>query len=133
MVAGEEGEHPVPPDYVQVGGQHFYISDKPLSWSLAQYSCMNKEGHLIELPTTEKLTRLQRFLLTRATNRTFWLGASDLESEGIFRWFYDGSELSRDMWSPGEPGRSDTEENCVQLDQTLVRFSDADCETERWA
>ena len=148
VVAGGEGEHPVPPDYVQVGGEHYYISDKPLSWSLAQYSCMNKEGeqnlseqsihfpapgHLIELPTTEKLTRLQRFLLTRATNRTFWLGASDLESEGIFRWFYDGAELSRDMWSPGEPGRSDTEENCVQLDQTLVRFSDADCETERWA
>lgn len=86
---------------------------------------------MIELPTTDKLTRLQRFLLTRASNRTFWLGASDLESEGIFRWFYDGSELSRDMWSPGEPGHSDTEENCVHLDQNMLRFSDADCETER--
>ena len=88
-------------------------------------------GHLLELPTTDKLTRLQSFLLSRAPNTTFWLGASDLESEGVFRWFYDGQELSRDMWSPGEPGTSDTEENCVQLDHNRVKFSDADCETER--
>ena len=86
---------------------------------------------MLELPTTDKLTRLQRFLLSRTTNTTFWLGASDLESEGVFRWFYDGEELSRDMWSPGEPGTSSTEENCVQLDQNMVKFSDADCETER--
>ena len=86
---------------------------------------------MLELPTTDKLMRLQSFLLSRAPNTTFWLGASDLESEGVFRWFYDGEELSRDMWSPGEPGTSDTEENCVQLDQNRVKFSDADCETER--
>ena len=77
------------------------------------------------------MSRLQRFLVTRFTNRTFWVGASDLESEGTFRWFYDGEELTRDLWSPGEPGRSDTEENCVQLDQNMVKFSDADCEMER--
>ena len=43
-VEEEEQGHPVPADYVQVGGEHYYISSKPLSWSLAQYACMNKEG-----------------------------------------------------------------------------------------
>lgn len=44
VATGGEGDHPVPPGYVQVGTEHYYISDKPLSWSLAQYSCMNREG-----------------------------------------------------------------------------------------
>ena len=43
-VEEEEQGHPVPADYLQVGGEHYYISTKPLSWSLAQYACMNKEG-----------------------------------------------------------------------------------------
>ena len=60
------------------------------------------------------------------------MGASDLEEEGTFRWFYSGEELGRDLWSPGEPGTSSSEENCVQLDQSMVKFSDADCELERY-
>ena len=46
VAGGAEGgeSHPVPPDYMKVDGQFYYISDKPLSWSLAQYGCMNKEG-----------------------------------------------------------------------------------------
>ena len=59
------------------------------------------------------------------------MGASDLEEEGTFRWFYSGAELTRDLWSAGEPGRGEAEENCVQLDQSMVKFSDADCELER--
>ena len=88
-------------------------------------------GHLIELTDTDKLTKLQQYLLTKFTNKTFWVGASDLEEEGTFRWFYSGAELTRDLWSAGEPGRGEAEENCVQLDQSMVKFSDADCELER--
>ena len=88
-------------------------------------------GHLIELTDTDKLTKLQQYLLTKFTNKTFWVGASDLEDEGTFRWFYSGAELTRDLWSQGEPGRGAAEENCVQLDQSMVKFSDADCELER--
>ena len=90
-------------------------------------------GHLIELTDTDKLTKLQQYLLTKFTNKTFWVGASDLEDEGTFRWFYSGAELTRDLWSQGEPGRGAAEENCVQLDQSMVKFSDADCELERSA
>ena len=43
-------------------------------------------GHLIELTDTDKLTKLQKYLLTKFTNKTFWVGASDLEDVGTFRW-----------------------------------------------
>ena len=34
----------VPPEYVQVAGEQYYISQKPMSWSQAQYNCMSREG-----------------------------------------------------------------------------------------
>ena len=57
----------------------------------------------------------------------------NLLNHKVFRWFYSGAELTRDLWSQGEPGprREEGEENCVQLDQSMVKFSDADCELER--
>ena len=86
----------------------------------------------MELTDTDKLTKLQQYLITRWTNTTFWIGASDLESEAVFRWFYSGDQLTRDLWSAGEPSpRTGDSENCVQLDQTLVKFSAADCELQR--
>ena len=34
----------VPPEYVSVAGEQYYISERPLSWSQAQYNCMSREG-----------------------------------------------------------------------------------------
>ena len=34
----------VPPEYVAVAGEQYYISERPLSWSQAQYNCMSREG-----------------------------------------------------------------------------------------
>ena len=67
--SGEEEEnHPVPPEYVLVGGENYYISDRPLSWSLAQYSCMNREGELQGL--TVLISRVLEFL--SATKNDKW-------------------------------------------------------------
>ena len=36
--------HPVPPEYVGVAGERYYISQAAKSWSQAQYDCMSREG-----------------------------------------------------------------------------------------
>ena len=46
------------------------------------------------------------FNVLRYTNRSFWVGSSDLETEGVFRWFYSGEKLSQDLWSTGQPDNS---------------------------
>ena len=38
------GGHPVPPEYVGVAGERYYISQAARSWSQAQYDCMSREG-----------------------------------------------------------------------------------------
>ena len=55
MPRGEEGAggaadgYHVPPEYVQVAGEQYFISDKPMSWTHAQTSCMSREGDFFHI------------------------------------------------------------------------------------
>ena len=45
--------HPVPPEYVGVAGERYYISQAAKSWSQAQYDCMSREGTYIEIDSDD--------------------------------------------------------------------------------
>lgn len=114
-----------PEDFVKVGDSYYLISEDKLAWPQAQYTCMNKEGHLVELTDDEKITELQQYLMTRYSNRSFWVGASDLETEGTFRWFYSGNQFNKDLWAQLT---DNSREHCVKLNHNFLKFSDSDCE-----
>jgi len=114
-----------PEDFVLVGSHYYLFSTEALAWPQAQYTCMSKEGHLAELTDTKKIAALQEYLMTRYRNTSFWVGASDLETEGTFRWFYSGNLFKNDLWA--ETKLSDRE-HCVKYSQGLFKFTDQDCE-----
>jgi len=118
----------IPQDFVLVGDNYYLISEDALAWPQAQYNCMNKQGHLVELINNEKITELQEYLMTRYANRSFWVGASDLENEGTFRWFYSGDQFNQDLWANEEPDNKNDKEHCVHLNTDFLKFSDANCE-----
>ena len=86
------------------------------------------EGHLAELTTTAKITELQHYLMTRYSNKSFWVGASDLEAAGTFRWFYSGDQFSSDLWSSNPiSGR-----HCVHFNENFLKFSAAECDNKNY-
>jgi len=113
-----------PDGFVQVGKQRYLISEEQLAWPQAQYTCMNKQGHLVELTSTEKIVELQQYLMTRYFNRTFWVGSSDLETEGTFRWFYSGDKFDLKLWSD----RPERDQHCVSIDQSFLKFRARNCD-----
>merc|ERR1712013_613644 len=115
----------IPQDFVLVGDNYYLISEDALAWPQAQYNCMNKQGHLVELINNEKITELQEYLMTRYANRSFWVGASDLENEGTFRWFYSGDQFNQDLWANEEPDNKNDKEHCVHLNTDFLKFSNA--------
>ena len=85
-------------------------------------------GHLAELTTTAKITELQHYLMTRYSNQSFWVGASDLEAAGTFRWFYSGDQFSSDLWSSNPiSGR-----HCVHFNENFLKFSAAKCDNKNY-
>ena len=81
-------------------------------------------GRLVELPKEGKLNEVQEYLMTHYTNRSFWVGSSDLDEEGTFRWFYSGDEVASDLWSvPAIKGK-----RCLRFNKFFMKFSARDCD-----
>jgi len=129
-VGGEGNEPNSPEEFFPLGNNHYHISGEKLTWLHAQYYCMNKQGHLVELTDRSKATQLQKYLMTkRLGNVSFWVGSSDFDNQGVFRWFYNGDKFTDDMWATGQPEVNTFGENhCVQMNSDLVKFSTVDCD-----
>ena len=54
-----------------------------------------------------------------ATGR-FWIGASDLENVGHFKWFYSGQTIPEVHWMRN--GKPDDSEEAKKLDQVRKNF-----------
>ena len=83
-------------------------------------------GHLVEFTNTEKITELQLYLTkqTRSNSSSFWVGSSDLEENGMFRWFYSGDEVADDLWSVAPK----KENHCVSINKGFMKFSAKSCD-----
>ena len=80
------------------------------------------------MTSTAKITELQHYLMTRYSNQSFWVGASDLEAAGTFRWFYSGDQFSSELWSSNPiSGR-----HCVRFNENFLKFSAAECDDKNY-
>lgn len=109
----DAGASPVPPEYVRVADKHYLVSAEPLPWPQAQYECLSRSGHLAEPAGEVDLLRLVRALgRVNATGR-YWVGASDFEEEGRFRWFHNGTDLDGANLAGVPEGGKD--QRCIQV------------------
>lgn len=86
------------------------------SWSDATTLCANRGGALARVDSADAHAQVVA-LLTREGLQSVWLGASDREVEGTFRW-HDGSPLADGftLWRPGEPNDGGlVGEDCLEL------------------
>ena len=105
-------------DLVVFEGHAYEFIDTPMPWNDALYFAENKGGSLVQINSFQENTFLTNFLLKTTTSRInwpfravglySWLGGSDHDLEGVWKWS-DGSDVSvsaqtsRPMWGNG-PG-----------------------------
>ncbi|XP_044850476.1 low affinity immunoglobulin epsilon Fc receptor-like isoform X2 [Mauremys mutica] len=116
------------------GWQHFekkcyFFSTSTKSWSDAKQFCTNEGSHLVIVNTKQE----QMFLSNQIMEPdVYWLGLSDSEEEGEWRWV-DGSPLSVRFWASGEPNNVGQQgEDCGSF-RFDGKWNDAHCSmTEHW-
>jgi len=125
----------VPEEYfLAADGDYFYVSTIELPWAQAQYDCLARKGHLAELDGTQASRRaLSKVLQDANATGKYWIGASDLEELGKFRWFYSGKSIPTRFWS--DNGKPKDEEEARSLDMRCVQIVDGEwsvesCETK---
>ncbi|KAM5172732.1 CD209 antigen-like protein C [Mantella aurantiaca] len=87
----------------------YFFSNFALNWTNAENMCLNRNGHLVIINSQAE----QKFLLDNFKGLS-WIGLTDLEKEGIFKWI-DGTGLSYTFWDTGEPNDLLQLEDCVHM------------------
>lgn len=80
-------------------------------WTRARSECAARGGRLAVLETADENLEVGQ-LARRFLNDPFYIGISDRDEEGVWRWI-DGSELAYDPWAGGEPNNAGNGEDCV--------------------
>ncbi|KAH3837790.1 hypothetical protein DPMN_111191 [Dreissena polymorpha] len=71
------------------------------------------KANLVEINDQEENHFL--YQQSKATQKNYWVGASDLQIAGMYRWLNSGKVVSASssQWRPGEPSRGN--EHCMDI------------------
>lgn len=91
------------------GSLYLWCADAAASWEEAERACAERGGRQVKLESEEE----QEFLLAAGVGGA-WLGLTDAEAEGSWRWS-DGGAVGFSSWAEGEPNDAGAGEDCASL------------------
>ncbi|KAL6466948.1 hypothetical protein MHYP_G00247520 [Metynnis hypsauchen] len=97
----------------------YFISTGGKSWSESRQDCRERGADLLIINSREE----QDFIEILRRGRTTWIGLTDSETEGVWKWV-DSSELTTGFWANGEPNGNLGDEDCVV---TATKWADYPC------
>lgn len=106
----------------------YQLGDTLSSWRDGRDQCQAWGGDLAKVESAEENT-----LLGEHSSQDMWLGASDVEDEGDFRWF-DGDDVDPEgPWAPAQPDNFEGREDCMELRAMDDRWNDVPCVSQKFA
>ncbi|MCX6964698.1 MAG: putative Ig domain-containing protein [Verrucomicrobia bacterium] len=93
----------------QVAGVSRYeIVTGNFTWTQAIADAENKGGHLATITSANEWQNIQQSLGSSLNGKNLWLGATDAEQEGVWKWI-TGETWGYTRWLPGQPDNSGNE------------------------
>ncbi|OWF40377.1 aggrecan core protein-like isoform X2 [Mizuhopecten yessoensis] len=95
----------------------YFLSSDQLTWHSALTQCHNMDAHLARIYTTAE----NKFIQKTARNRKggpyegYWIGGSDIRTEGVWEWYETGKQLGPVFWHQSEPNSFQGDQDCLQL------------------
>ena len=114
-----------------MGGQCYYFDTNQRSREEAKSYCTSNHGKLWEPKTKKKINELHTKAMSVSTNHHWWIGMTDTESEGTFKFDTNGEEFpfpgKNSPWRFDEPGGGSSQ-NCAFMERNNpLEFHDSGC------
>ncbi|GAA6084605.1 C-type lectin domain family 4 member M-like [Tachysurus ichikawai] len=103
----------------------YYISAAKKTWSESRQDCRKRGADLAIINTSEK----RDFIVTQLSNNEAWIGLSDRDREGVWKWV-DGSPLTTRFWCQGEPNNAGDEDCAETGSPSRNCWNDQPCQSQ---
>ncbi|XP_076109262.1 perlucin-like protein [Mytilus galloprovincialis] len=91
----------------------YFFSPDSKTWHNAANQCKSMRGYLVQITDSAENSWVLDILKISTKHRHgSWIGASDLEKEGDWRWINDSSKVRYSQWHPGQPSNYGNREDC---------------------
>uniref|UniRef100_A0A194AKZ4 C-type lectin domain-containing protein n=1 Tax=Pinctada fucata TaxID=50426 RepID=A0A194AKZ4_PINFU len=102
---------PCPDGWTHNADKCYLIVTNKLTWMDAQVYCSMHNSQLVEIASSSENTFVKSHL---PRGEHYWMGASDITSEGVFTWTHSGKKFSNTYtdWHSPEPNEGNYA-NCV--------------------
>lgn len=126
--AGDPYYFSVSDDYVsqllREYNEHSYIMfDYSLGWKAAQRVCENLGGYLATVNSLAENEILVSLIQQGEMDR-YYLGGTDEQEEGNWKWITDEKWTIDKLWTPGEPTNSNNSEHYITLEKSTGLWND---------
>uniref|UniRef100_A0A667ZLG2 C-type lectin domain-containing protein n=1 Tax=Myripristis murdjan TaxID=586833 RepID=A0A667ZLG2_9TELE len=111
--------HICPDGWTYFSGSCYFMSSERKNWFESRQDCLRRGADLVIINSREENSFLKNSGLTA------WVGLSDLETEGEWKWV-DGSSLSYKYWAKGQPDDYGGED-CGEVRPTRDGWNDLPC------
>ena len=120
-------EPSIPSTAVEFNGHYYQVYDTPMTWDEAKAYCESLGGHLATITSAEE-NNFIKDLVSSGTKNVYWLGASDAEQEGVWKWV-TSEPFEFTNWSYGEPnddGEISTPEDYLEMYKSSGKWNDGE-------
>ncbi|KAM6469347.1 hepatic lectin-like isoform 1-T1 [Liasis olivaceus] len=107
-------------------GACYFFSFQQLIWHTAKNHCEQQHSQLVVITNQYE----QNFLQSRTRGERYWIGLSDNNIEGHWRWV-DNTDYRTSFknWARGEPNDHGNDEDCAQIHEA-GEWNDVSCNTK---
>ncbi|KAG2471231.1 CL17A protein, partial [Polypterus senegalus] len=110
-------------NWFDFGRHKYYFSTERRSWTAARDACVFMFSYLAVINSVDE----KNFINNKITEDV-WVGLSDLEKEGVWKWI-SGESVDKSFWGSGEPNNQN-EEDCGEIKKGGM-LNDIHCTAER--
>ncbi|XP_028678923.2 hepatic lectin-like [Erpetoichthys calabaricus] len=120
-------DSPCDANWLAVNESCYYFVLKPKDWYSSKKFCANRKATLVVINGEEE----QEFITKQHSSKYFWIGLSDTEEEGEFKW-EDGTNFTTTttFWRTGQPDDYNDNEDCIARDTEKGTWNDVPCNSK---
>ncbi|KAL4220788.1 hypothetical protein ACF0H5_019056 [Mactra antiquata] len=90
---------------------YFYGYEQSLNFIEATHYCQLHHAHLVTIENSVENAFVIDYLKKIKAGFT-WIGLSDMDIEGVWRWYSNDMIAQFTDWAPGQPGSENGEQDC---------------------